>query len=273
MHATIFFILFFCCFRFVFIRFVFVFCFFVLLRVVNYDLSPANHPVCQLKQSPTRQPHDVSNGNNSNTVDRPNYKPPLPLPPADTSPPPLSSLIHRSPNGGYVSLLRQVAVPKSGDVVGRPAAAVRFNSLQRPNRGAATAWQRRDQQFRSMRTAGTGSTDKPVTELPVRRPTVGGDRKDDNNNGGGGGGGVDDDEAKASDRREDAFSAATFPKPAPRTRVPSASVAPPSLARRGTYENLQKLLNSDGNVVGGNKVRTGGQRQLLSYNNNNDNML
>lgn len=261
MHASIFLFFIFV----VFALFLFVmFLFFVFLRVVNYDLSHANHPVCQLKQSPTRQPRvsNGNNGNNSKTVDRPNYKPPLPLPPADTSPPPLSSLIHRSPNGGYVSLLRQAAVPKSGDVVGHPAAAVRFNSLQRPNRGASTAWQRRDQQFRSMRTAGTGSTDKPVvTELPVRRPTVGGARKDDNNNGGGGG--VDDDEKKVSNRRKDAFSAATFPKPAPRTRVPSASVAPPSLARRGTYENLQQLLNGDGNVVGSNKVRTGGQRQSL----------
>lgn len=218
-----------------------------------------------LKQSPARQPR-LSNGN-GNTVGRTNCKPPLPLPPADPSPPPppSSSLIHRSPNGGYVSLLRQATAPKSGDVAGRPAAAVRFNSLQRPNRGAATAWQRRDRQFRSMRTVGTGSTDKQVAELPTGRPTVGGDRPDDNGNGG-----VGADQTKTSpaagdrkDGRKDAFSAATFPKPAPRTRVPSASVAPPSLARRDTYENLQQLLNGDGNVVGNNKVRTDGPRQSL----------
>ncbi|XP_060858911.1 uncharacterized protein LOC132936236 isoform X4 [Metopolophium dirhodum] len=208
-------------------------------------------------QSPARQSR-VSNGN-GNTVGRANCKPPLPLPPADAStpPPPLSSLIHRSPNGGYVSLLRQATAPKSGEVVGRPAAAVRFNSLQRPNRGAATAWQRRDRQFRSMRTVGTGSSDKQLTELPTGRLADGGDRQDNNDDDNGG---VGEDETKApaaadrKDGRKDAFSASTFPKPAPRTRVPSASVAPPSLARRDTYENLQQLLNGDGSLVGSNKL-------------------
>ncbi|XP_016657684.1 uncharacterized protein LOC100161772 isoform X2 [Acyrthosiphon pisum] len=212
-------------------------------------------------QSPARQPR-VSNGN-GNTVGRTNCKPPLPLPPAETSTPspPLSSLIHRSPNGGYVSLLRQATAPKSGDLVSRPAAAVRFNSLQRPKSGAATAWQRRDRQFRSMRTVGTGSSDKQLTELPTGRPTDGGDRQDNNNNNDDDdNGGVGDDKTKApaaadrKDGRKDAFSASTFPKPAPRTRVPSASVAPPSLARRDTYENLQQLLNGDGSLVNSNKL-------------------
>jgi hypothetical protein len=152
-----------------------------------------------------------------------------------------------------VSLLRQAVAQTSGDVVGRPAAAVRFNSLQRPNRGAATVWQRRDQQFRSMRTAGTGSSDKRLAESPIGRPVAGGDRHDDNNNHNNDGDGDDETKAPAAaDRkngRKDVFSAATFPKPAPRTRVPSASVAPPSLARRDTYENLQQLLNGDGSVV------------------------
>lgn len=252
-----------------FLSVLFLFLFFVLFRVcvVNYDLSPANHPVRRLKQSSARQPR-VSNSN-GNTVGRTNCKPPLPLPPADAStpPPPLSSLIHRSPNGGYVSLLRQTTAQKSGDVVGRPTAAVRFNSLQRPNRGAATAWQRRDRQFRSMRTLGTGSSDKQLAELTTGRPADGGGRQDNNNNNDDDdNGGVGDDKTKATaatDRkngRKDAFSASTFPKPAPRTRVPFASVAPPSLARRDTYENLQQLLNSDNSTVGSNKVRTGGPR-------------
>lgn len=212
-------------------------------------------PVRQLKQPPVR----VSNVN-GNPVGR-NNKAPLPLPPADASPP-LSSLIHCSPNGGYVSLLRRAVAPKSGDPENRPTAAVRFNSLQRPNRGATTAWQRRDRQFRSMRTVGTDS-DKTV-EKPIDRTLVGEGRQDNNNNNNNGGG---DDETKATaDRRDDpknSFAAATFPKPAPRTRVPSASAAPPSLARRDTYENLQQLLNGDNSVVGDSKVRNGGPRQSL----------
>uniref|UniRef100_A0A2S2NRV7 Uncharacterized protein n=1 Tax=Schizaphis graminum TaxID=13262 RepID=A0A2S2NRV7_SCHGA len=219
----------------------------------------------------------MSNCGNGNTAGRANYKPPQPLPPADASLSPLSSLIHRSPNGGYVSLLRRSAVPESDAVTGRPTAAVRFNSLQRPDRGSTTAWQRRDRQFRSMRTVGTGGgSDGPV----AAKPTVGDDRlgrQDNNNNndsdkaggGGGVGGGVDETKASAAtadrgDGRKNAFSASTFPKPAPRTRVPSASVAPPSLSRRDTYENLQQLLNgSDGSVIGTNKVRTyiGGLRR------------
>jgi len=122
-----------------------------------------------------------------------------------------------------------------------------------------------------MRTVGTGSgSDGPVAAKPtVGRPTAGDDRRgrqDDNNNdsgkASGGGGGGDETKASAAtvdrgDGRKDAFSASTFPKPAPRTRVPSASVAPPSLSRRDTYENLQQLLNgSDGSVIGTNKVRT-----------------
>lgn len=167
--------------------------------------------------------------------------------------------------------MRRSAVPESdAAITERPTAAVRFNSLQRPNRGSATAWQRRDRQFRSMRTVGTGGgDDKSVAETSaaIGRPTVGNDRRligrqDDNNNDSGGG-----DEPKAStvaianrggDGRKDAFSASTFPKPAPRTRVPSASVAPPSLSRRDTYENLQQLLNGagEGSAIGSNKVRT-----------------
>lgn len=118
-----------------------------------------------------------------------------------------------------------------------------------------------------MRTVGTGSSDKQLTELPTGRPADGGDRQDNNDDDNGG---VGDDETKApaaadrKDGRKDAFSASTFPKPAPRTRVPSASVAPPSLARRDTYENLQQLLNGDGSLVGSNKVRTGGPRQSLN---------
>ncbi|XP_060844699.1 uncharacterized protein LOC132924417 isoform X4 [Rhopalosiphum padi] len=212
-------------------------------------------------QSSTLQPHAaLSNAGNGNTAaGHANYKPPQPLPPADASLSPLSSLIHRSPNGGYVSLLRRSAVPESDAVARRPTAAVRFNSLQRPDRGSTTAWQRRDRQFRSMRTVGTGSgSDGPTAEDDRRG------RQDDNNNdsgkASGGGGGGDETKASAAtvdrgDGRKDAFSASTFPKPAPRTRVPSASVAPPSLSRRDTYENLQQLLNgSDGSVIGTNKL-------------------
>lgn len=118
-----------------------------------------------------------------------------------------------------------------------------------------------------MRTVGSGSSDKQFTELPTGRPVDGGDRQDNNNNNDDDdNGGVGDDKTKApaaadlKDGRKDAFSSSTFPKPAPRTRVPSASVAPPSLARRDTYENLQQLLNGDGSSVGSNKVRTGGPR-------------
>lgn len=56
----------------------------------------------------------------------------------------------------------------------------------------------------------------------------------------------------------------TFPKPAPRTRVPSASVPQPSLAHHETYENLQQLMNGDGVI--GNKVRNHGLR-LSRYHN------
>uniref|UniRef100_A0A2H8TD35 Hemicentin-1 n=1 Tax=Melanaphis sacchari TaxID=742174 RepID=A0A2H8TD35_9HEMI len=218
-------------------------------------------------QSSALQPPTVSNGT-GNAVGRANSKPPLSLPPADASLSPSPSLIHRSPNGGYVSLLRRSAVPEPDAVVGggRPTAAVRFNSLKRPNHDpTATAWQRRDRQFRSMRTVGTGDSDKPVVAKPtIGRSTVRDDRRgrqDDNNNDSGVAG---DDKTKASvvtvdrgDKRKDAFSASTFPKPAPRTRVPSASVAPPSLSRRDTYENLQQLLNgNDGSVIGSNKVCT-----------------
>ncbi|KAF0769605.1 Hemicentin-1 [Aphis craccivora] len=227
-----------------------------------------NLPFHGMRPPPNQSSAIQSSNSNGNAVGRANYKPPLPLPPAsDTSPSP--SLIHRSPNGGYVSLLRRSAVPESdAAITGRPTAAVRFNSLQRPNRGSATAWQRRDRQFRSMRTVGTGGgDDKSVAETSaaIGRPTVGNDRRligrqDDNNNDSGGG-----DEPKAStvaianrggDGRKDAFSASTFPKPAPRTRVPSASVAPPSLSRRDTYENLQQLLNGagEGSAIGSNKL-------------------
>ncbi|XP_050063742.1 uncharacterized protein LOC114121914 isoform X5 [Aphis gossypii] len=227
-----------------------------------------NLPFHGMRPPPNQSSAIQSSNGNGNTVGRANYKPPLPLPPsADASPSP--SLIHRSPNGGYVSLLRRSAVPESdAAVTGRPTAAVRFNSLQRPNRGSVTAWQRRDRQFRSMRTVGTGGGgEKSVAErsAAIGLPTVGNDRRligrqDDNNNDSGGG-----DETKAStavtanrggEGRKDAFSASTFPKPAPRTRVPSASVAPPSLSRRDTYENLQQLLNGagEGSAIGSNKL-------------------
>lgn len=52
---------------------------------------------------------------------------------------------------------------------------------------------------------------------------------------------------------------ATFPKPAPRTRVPSASIAPPSLAHHSTYENLQQLMNGH-DSIGDKKVRNGVDR-------------
>lgn len=45
------------------------------------------------------------------------------------------------------------------------------------------------------------------------------------------------------------LSTTIIPKPAPRTRVPSASVVPtPALAHHDTYENLQRLLNGDDNI-------------------------
>jgi hypothetical protein len=64
----------------------------------------------------------------------------------------------------------------------------------------------------------------------------------------------DDDESKRRDANGSLTSTKMFPKPAPRTRVPSASAAPPSLASHGTYENLQQLLTGDGV----NKVRNDG---------------
>jgi len=121
-----------------------------------------------------------------------------------------------------------------------------------------------------MRTVGTGGgDDKSVAERSsaIGRPTVGNDRRligrqDDNNNDSGGGGGETKTSTAATvnrggEGRKDAFSASTFPKPAPRTRIPSASVAPPSLSRRDTYENLQQLLNGagEGSAIGSNKVR------------------
>lgn len=67
----------------------------------------------------------------------------------------------------------------------------------------------------------------------------------------------DDDQQKEINRP---LSTTTLPKPAPRTRVPSASVVPaPALAHHDTYQNLQQLLNGDDNIIG-TKVCNGGLR-------------
>lgn len=193
-------------------------------------------------------------------------KPPLPLPSStlpNTSSPfssssSSSSLIHRPPNGGYVSLLRQaISTLNNPECDG---SAVRFNSLQRPNRGPITTSQRRDHQFRSMRTV---SSNNSIKRMVDRSRSVIADHDKNNNRGnmvrgrwsnGKAECGKDEDKQRDDDgdgKGRDAggsltSATATFPKPAPRTRVPSASAAPPSLAHHDTYENLQQLLSGDG---------------------------
>lgn len=213
-----------------YVLFLFCFWFFVLRFVLRtrtryYHLSLVRSP----QSTPCQRVSSTGDGGR---------KPPCPPPP----PPPSAlstdaSLIHRSPNGGYVSLLRRTTVAKAEDLHG-----VRFNSLQRPsNRG--------DRPFRSMRTA-TVARDRDRD----RNNNRGWPPDDDKNNGtavrtaadaenrvGGGG-------EKIGGKRVGPVglsATASFPKPAPRTRVPSATVAPPSLAHSDNYENLQQLMNSD----------------------------
>lgn len=142
---------------------------------------------------------------------------------------------------------------------------VRFNSLQRlslQNRG--------DRQFRSMRTAAPDDR-RPYAPAAValrerdknnNRGSIRGWPPDDKNSAGGrrknADGRGDDDGETADGKRKGArigpsAATASFPKPAPRTRVPSATVAPPSLAHSDNYENLQQLMNSDSDT--GKKVR------------------
>lgn len=198
--------------------------------------------------------------NNGNTC-----KPQLPLPQStvlNTSSPLSSlssSLIHRSPNGGYVSLLRQ-AISTLNNAEG-DGSVVRFNSLQRPNRGPISTSQRHDHQFRSMRSVSSNHSIKRIVD---RSRSVVADQDKNNNQRNIHGRRSNDkttatecdknelkrdddiDDTKRSDADGSSTSTKTFPKPAPRTRVPSASAAPPSLAHHGTYENLQQLLTGDG---------------------------
>lgn len=203
-------------------------------------------------------------------------KPPVALPAAATtatpSPPPPSSrsLIHQSPDGGYVSLLRQ-AVSSLADADAR-GSAVRFNSLQRPLRrgGVASVSPRGDHQslFRSMRTVSSsssnGAADRAVGNYPsvVTRDR---DRRNDNSAGKGAATEkngarllLDGPAARKNADRPLTTLTSTLPKPAPRTRVPSASVAAQPLAHHETYENLQQLLNVGADaataVLGNHKV-------------------
>lgn len=165
------------------------------------------------------------------------------------TPPALKSLIHQSPNGGYVSLLRQAISTLDNSEANSPT--VRFNSLQRPNRGVANTSQRSNHQFRSMRSiSNKNDASKTINYLSIVT------EKEKNNNSTSG---------TESNKNKDKYDGhvrkdversltltSTFPKPAPRTRIPSASVPQPSLAHHETYENLQQLMNGDGVV--GNKV-------------------
>lgn len=156
------------------------------------------------------------------------------------------SLIHRSPNGGYVSLLRR-AISTLGD---GDSSAVRFNSLQRPDRGHLGTSQRHDHQFRSMRNNGSA---KNVIDCITPGIVPG---QDKNNNRSYSGNNcrlppatVVTESTKNEIKRDGKdVVTTTFPKPAPRTRVPSAAAAPPSLAQRDNYANLQQLLNGNNNI-------------------------
>lgn len=177
-------------------------------------------------------------------------KPPIPLPSStsDTSPA-LKSLIHQSPNGGYVSLLRQAI--STLDNAEANSSTVRFNSLQRPNRGEANITQRSNHQFRSMRCiSNKNDANKTVNYLSIVR------EKEKKNNTTWAESNKNNETYYDGRVRKDVERSltltSTFPKPAPRTRIPSASVPQPSLAHHETYENLQQLMNGDGVV--GNKV-------------------
>lgn len=262
-------------FRFVFICFVcLLFCVCVLC---NYDLSPLSDRRHRNKKKKKHQPSTrqrVSNSNSSAT----DVKPPCPLPKSavsNVSPASLPSLIHRSPNGGYVSLLRRT-VATSGDT---GSEAVRFNSLQRPNRRAPNASQRSVHQFRSMRNVGNNNNNGTKKSIGLASAIVKdknnnrGDvllERPDNNDGPNTGPAVErnsninnetDPQRKDVVRKTSSTTAATLPKPAPRTRIPSATVAPPALAHRDTYANLQQLLNSDSDIVN-KKVRNGPDGRL-----------
>lgn len=158
-----------------------------------------------------------------------------------------------------MSLLRRTTVAKAEDLHG-----VRFNSLQRlslQNRG--------DRQFRSMRTAAPDDR-RPYAPAELRERdknnnsrvgSVRGWPPDDKNgaagrmnaDGRGDDGETADGKRKGARTGPSAAAATSFPKPAPRTRVPSATVAPPSLAHSDNYENLQQLMNGDSDT--GKKVR------------------
>lgn len=161
-----------------------------------------------------------------------------------------------------MSLLRPtVPTRPADDAEASRAAAVRFNSLQRPNRRPPDASQRSVHQFRSMRTAGSAGAERTAG----RRPSASVVQEKNNNKPECGpiapaGRSID----KVTDpRRKDVVRSSssssslstkttamtTVPKPAPRTRIPSASVAPPALAHRDTYANLQQLLNGDNDIV------------------------
>lgn len=123
---------------------------------------------------------------------------------------------------------------------GRDVSAVQFNSLQRPDRKPSpSTWHRRDHQFRSMRTAGTTRTVDRCFSL-----------KDKNNNRGNYrvSSAIAEDNGKNGEKRDgkaDVVVKTALPKPAPRTRVPSASVAPPSFGQRENYANLQQLFDGE----------------------------
>lgn len=195
-------------------------------------------------------------------------KPPVPLP-QSTVPKNKPSLICQSPNGGYVSLLRQT-ISKLGNA-DNDCSTVQFNSLQRPNRGIIATSQHRERvQFRSMRTVSSSSKNDTRKTADYRRSFIAAIGHDKNNNYGNGKKltNIDSDnycedktmpvesrkcnekQNVGNDERKDVIGSLTsksFPKPAPRTRVPSGTVGP-SLAHHETYENLQNLLKNDDDI-------------------------
>lgn len=214
-----------------------------------------------MKQTSTSQ--RVSSNTN---VDGP--KPPVPLPQSTVSKN-KPSLICQSPNGGYVSLLRQT-ISKLGNA-DSDGSAVRFNSLQRPNRGITAASQHRDRvQFRSMRSVSSNSNNNTRKTADYRRSFIAATGHDKNNNHGNGRKLTNNDnnnncedkttpvesrkcyekQNDGDDERKNMIGSLTltsFPKPAPRTRVPSRTIGP-SLAHHETYENLQNLLKNDDDI-------------------------
>lgn len=224
-------------FGFYFVLFLFVLCMRSQLWFVSYQLA-----------SWSKQPLGVQRVSTNSSAN--GCKPPIPLPSSTSDKSSaLKSLIHQSPNGGYVSLLRQ-AISTLDNAEGN-SSAVRFNSLQRPNRGVTNISQRSNHQFRSMRSiSNKNDANKTINYLSIVR------EKEKNNNNTTGTESNKNKEKYDGHVRKDVERSLTLtsalPKPAPRTRVPSASVPQPSLAHHETYENLQQLMNGDGVV--GNKV-------------------